>query len=116
MLIPWVAERFLDGKAKSKDSVAYIFALALSCVSLWQIPVVLLTPDKPETAVNAANAAMIDTQNTSTNNGDVDDEINVCFSDSLKTYLGNIPVLTILAEPNMSAEILQVHPVKPRRL
>ena len=110
MLIPWVAERFLDGKAKSKDSVAYIFALALSCVSLWQIPVVLLTPDKPETAVNAANAAMIDTQNTSTNNGDVDDEINVCFSDSLKTYLGNIPVLTILAEPNMSAEILQFTP------
>ena len=108
MLIPWVSERFLDGKAKSKDSVAYIFALALSCVSLWQIPVVLLTPDEPEAVTNAAK---IDTQNTAVtpkNTAEnIDEDINICFPDSLIEYLNKQPQLTILAEPNMSAEILQ---------
>lgn len=104
MLIPWVAERFLDGKTKSKDSVSYIFALALSCVSLWQIPIVFLTPDEPEPS---NNSAAIDTQNISAQTDILDEDLNICFPERLIEYLNEQPKLTILAEPNMSAEILQ---------
>lgn len=107
MLIPWVAEVFVDGKAKSKESVAYIFALALSCASLWIFPSTLIearSEDRPVAKASVNGAVARGDESAAT------DGLDVCFPDNLKTYLQSRRVQTILAEPNLSSPILQFTP------
>jgi len=104
MLIPWVAECFVAGKAKSKDSVVYIFAFALSAASLWQMPALLIGEDdavKPTTDVVAQNNSKRQAAVE-----DVDERRDSCFPESLETYLKTLPKTLILAEPNMTSVIL----------
>lgn len=104
LLIPWAAEQFVDGKAKSKDSVAYIFALALSCVSFWHVPAVtlaLLSPDEDKEVVASNNIG-----EDGIKNSESEDETDICFPDILETYLKGRTPTTILAEPNLTSPIL----------
>ena len=105
LLIPWAAEQFVDGKAKSKDSIAYIFALALACVSFWNIPSAMI-------GLMTSNDEVIATSNQIENdkidNSAVENDENkdICFPDVLERYLNQIPPTTILAEPNLTSPIL----------
>jgi hypothetical protein len=111
MLIPWVAERFVEGKAKSKDSVAYIFAFALSAASLWQMPAYIIGDGNavaPNTDVSAralTNAQAGALTNAQAGDGDTTPR-DVCFPEALKSYLKSLPPQRILAEPNLTSAIL----------
>ncbi|MEP6343591.1 MAG: hypothetical protein ABJ275_09770 [Maricaulaceae bacterium] len=104
LLIPWAAEQFVEGKAKSKDSVAYIFALALSCVSFWHVPSVIMmhfNPDEDKTVVASSNVGVDGVENS-----DSEEETDICFPDVLEDYLNGRAPTTILAEPNLTSPIL----------
>ena len=112
MLISWVAEVFVDGKAKSKDSVAYIFALALSCASLWLLPSSLIEK-RNGGDIEVVSGAVVNSHNhaaSADNSAAAQDNIDACFPESLKTYLQSRRVQTLLAEPNLSSPVLQFTP------
>lgn len=106
ILIPWVADQYVAGKAKSKGSVSYIFAFALSTASLWQIPAFLLhdgdtsPPNTNVTAYDETPKLRVE------NHTDKDAPRDICFPDELADYLKTLSPRYILAEPNMTSAIL----------
>jgi len=105
ILIPWTAECFVAGKAKSKGSVAYIFAFALSAASIWQFPAFMMAGNNslaPDTDVVDIDAP----SNGVRAAADKSEDHDLCFPQELEDYLNAQPPKHILAEPNMTSLIL----------
>ncbi len=109
LLIPWAAECYVGGKAKSKDSIAYIFAVALSASSLWHLPSLLIGDDdvNPKTGISTHQAGLEISPNSSPQSGAEKDELeDVCLPDELFDFLNALPPVHILAEPNITSSFL----------
>jgi len=105
ILIPWTAECFVAGKAKSKGSVAYIFAFALSAASIWQFPALMMAGNNEL----APNTDVVDTGaplNGVLADVDTANDRDICFPEALEDYLNSQSSKLILAEPNMTSLIL----------
>lgn len=105
-LAVWVGDVFVNGKAKTEDSVAYLFALVASCPIFFLFAAALLAPK--ETDAVALNA--VDTNNVAAiQNADLAQEPDphACYSDTVLKAYAPYAGVRILAPANATPQILQ---------